>query len=62
MLEPGVSQIGSQFGATVIIERQRSGELLGVSGKLMINTARDVTFALYRDFPDPQRRRGDERF
>lgn len=24
--------------------------------------ARDVTFALYRDFPDPQRARGGERF
>lgn len=24
--------------------------------------ARDVRFALYRDFPDPQRRRGAERF
>ena len=25
-------------------------------------SARDVTFALYRDFPDPQRERGQERF
>lgn len=24
--------------------------------------ARDVTFALYRDFPDPHRTRGDEKF
>jgi hypothetical protein len=25
-------------------------------------SARDLTFALYRDFPDPQRQRGDEKF
>jgi hypothetical protein len=25
-------------------------------------SARDLTFALYRDFPDPQRRRGGEKF
>jgi len=25
-------------------------------------SARDLTFALYRDFPDPQRERGQERF
>jgi len=25
-------------------------------------SARDLTFALYRDFPDPQRQRGEEKF
>jgi len=39
----------------------RSGEIEGLHAAVN-QMARDLTFALYRDFPDPQRITGEERF
>lgn len=39
----------------------RSGTIEGLHAAVN-QLAQDLTFALYRDFPDPQRVRGEERF
>jgi hypothetical protein len=37
-------------------------DLVAIEGKHVNSLVQNVRFALYRDFPDPQRQRGAERF
>jgi hypothetical protein len=53
----GLAQLDRAFEAV----SQRSGPVEGLHAAVN-QQVRDLTFALYRDFPDPHRVRGEERF